>query len=159
MPKTKSDDYEKLIQEAIVEYHAKTYSSIRSAAAAYGIPYETVRNRLRGTKTRQESHKNQQLLTVEEEKAIVRFCLTLDDWGHPLKLPMIKEFATALLPSEKHREIGQHWMNRFLRRNPNVVARYSQRLDRQRATASDPAILEDFFRKVFSLPISAHVGS
>ena len=159
MPKTKSDDHEKLIQEVIEEYNAKTYPSIRSAAAAYGVPYETVRNRLRGTKTRQESHQNQQLLTVEEEKAIVRLCLALDDWGHPLKLPMIKEFATALLPPEKHREIGQRWVNRFLSRNPDLVARYGQRLGRQRATASDPAILKDFFKKVSSPHMGAHAGS
>jgi len=134
------------------------HSSIRSAAAAYRIPYETVRNRLRGTKTRQESHRSQQLLTVEEEKAIVRLCLTLDDWGHPLKLPMIKEFATALLSEspEKRQEVGQRWVNRFLGRNPEVVSKYSQRLDRQRATASDPAILKDFFMKV---PLSPNMSA
>ena len=59
---------------------------------------------------------------VEEEKAIVRFCLTLDNWGHPLKLSMIKDFATALLPSENHREISRRWVNRFLSRNLDLVS-------------------------------------
>jgi hypothetical protein len=32
------------------------------------------------------SHRSQQLLTVEEEEAIVRLCLTLDNWGSPTQV-------------------------------------------------------------------------
>jgi hypothetical protein len=87
---------------------------------------------------------------VEEEKAIVRFCETLDDLGHPLRGSLVKAFAMALLPSSRRRQLGKHWLSRFLNRNPALVSKFSQRLDRQRANANDPAILKDFFRKVYS---------
>jgi len=47
--------------------------------------------------------------------------------------------------------VEKHWINRFLKRNPDVVAKFNERLDRQRATAGDPTALEDFFKKLGKL--------
>ena len=88
---------------------------------------------------------------MEEEKAIVRLCVTLDDWGHPLRGPLIKAFAMSLLLCARQRQLGNHWLTRFLNRNHAVVSKFSQCLDRQWANASDPVILKDYFRKVFIL--------
>jgi hypothetical protein len=123
--------------------------SIRSAAKTYGVPYGTLPDRLQGAKPRSEAHRSEQLLSIEEEKSIVRFCETLDDLGHPLHGKLVKAYATSLLSPHRQRQLGKHWMTRFLNRNPSLVSMFSQRLDRQRANANDPAILKDFFRKVF----------
>ena len=88
---------------------------------------------------------------MEEEKAIVRLCVTLDDWGHPLRGSLAKAFAISLLPHARQRQLGNHWHTRFLNRNPAIVSKFSQHLDCQRANASDPVILKDYFRKVFIL--------
>jgi hypothetical protein len=156
MPKRVSKERETDLVEAMDEFKAGNFRSIRSAASAYMLPYTTLRDRLRGAQSRQRAHKNEQLLTVEEEKAIVRFCGKLDDLGHPLSLPMVKRLAAGMLPPSREREIGKHWINRFLKRNPDVVAKFSQRLDRQRATAGDPTVLKDFFIKVCSFHVSGY---
>jgi hypothetical protein len=132
-------------------YLAGIEPSIRSAASTYGLPYSTLRDRLRGTQSASVAHHHEQLLTDQEEKSIVRFCNTLDDYGHPANMRILKGFAKSLLPLSKRREVGKHWATRFLNRHPELAARFSQRLDRQRANASDPAIIKVFFRKVIVL--------
>ena len=77
-------DRENDIREAKHAYLSGEVASIRAAASTYGIPFGTLRDRLRGTQPRSIAHENEQLLTPEEEKSIVRFCEALDDLGHPL---------------------------------------------------------------------------
>jgi hypothetical protein len=148
-----ASDRENEIREATHAYRTGLEPSIRAAASTYGIPYGTLRDRLRGAQPRGAAHEKEQLLTPEEEKSIVRFCETLDDLGHPLQGKMVKAFAMSLLPSHRRRQLGKHWMTRFLNRHPAITTKFSQRLDRQRANANDPAILKDFFRKVYHFSI------
>jgi len=137
------------LQNARKDYINGVEPSIRSAASTYGVPYGTLRDRLQGAQSRVEAHQSEQILSVEEEKSIVRFCEALDDLGHPLKGKMVKAFAMALLPPARRRQLGKHWLTRFLNRNPSLTSKFSQRLDRQRANANNPAILKDFYRKVY----------
>ena len=69
-------DRENDIREAKHAYHSGLESSIHAAASTYGIPYGTLRDRLRGAQPRSAAHEKEQLLTLEEEKSIVRFCET-----------------------------------------------------------------------------------
>jgi len=103
--------------------------SICTAASTYGISYSTLRDRLRGAQPRSAAHEKEQLLTLEEEKSIVRFCETLDDLGYPLQAKMVKAFAMSLLPPHRRRQLRKHWMTRFLHRHPAIAAKFSQRLD------------------------------
>jgi len=66
-------DTENEIHEAKHAYCTGLGSSICSAASTYGIPYGTLRDRLRGAQPRGAAHEKEQLLTPEEEKSIVRF--------------------------------------------------------------------------------------
>ena len=77
--------------------------SIRSAAQTYGLPYRTMRDRLQGAKPRAETHNREQTLSIEDEKAIVRFCVALDGLGHPLRGSLVKAFAVSLLPPAQQR--------------------------------------------------------
>jgi hypothetical protein len=92
-------DRENEIHEAKHAYCTGLEPSIHAAASTYGIPYGTLRDRLRGAQPQGAAHEKEQLLTPEEEKSIVRFCETLDDLGHPLQGKMVKTFAMSLLPS------------------------------------------------------------
>jgi len=38
-----------------------------------------------------------QALTEYEEKAIVRWCAKVDEWGHPATLSMVKGMAQAMV--------------------------------------------------------------
>jgi hypothetical protein len=147
-PRVSKPDREDDIRQAKRDFLTGVEPSIRSAAATYGLPYSTLRDRLRGAQNTSKAHEPDQLLTAMDEKAIVRFCKRLDDLGHPITMRILKGFASSLLPGEKRREVGKHWITRFLNRNPELSAKFSQRLDRQRANANDPLILKDYFRKV-----------
>ena len=146
-----ASERQKDLKKAEHDYIAGLEPSIRSATRTHGVPYGTLRGRLQGAKPRADAHSQEQILSVEEEKAIVRLCVTLDDWGHPLRGSIIKAFAMSLLPRARRRQLGNHWLTRFLNRNSAIVSMFSQRLDRQRANASDPVILKDYFYKVFIL--------
>ena len=118
-------------------------------AEKYGVPYSTLRDRLNGAQDRQSSREPMQLFTKQEEKAMVRWCNHLDDWGFPPKLTLVKQMAADLIRKRAgEQKLGKHWLKCFLDRNPELASRYSSRLDRQRALASNPAVLRDYFSKV-----------
>jgi len=92
-----------------------------------------------------------QLFTEQQEKAVVRWCNTLDDWGFPPKLTLVKQMAGHLIEKRASgQKLGKHWLKWFLDRNPELASWFSNRLDRQRALASNPAVLRDYFTKVES---------
>ena len=109
-----ASECEKDLGEAQHDHISGLEPSIHSAALTYGVPYGTLRDCLQGTKPHTEAHNHEQILSVEEGKAIVRFCGTLDDLGHPLHGSLVKAFAMPLLPSARWRQLGKHWLTRFL---------------------------------------------
>lgn len=115
---------------------------IAGPAQTYGVPFGTLRGRLQGTKPSAEAHSHEQILSEEVEKAIVQSCVLFDDLGHPLRGSLVKAFAISLLPPARRRQLSNHWLTRLLNRNPAVASKFSQRLDRQRANASNS---EGFF--------------
>ena len=116
-----------------------------------GVPNGTLRGRLQGAKPHADEHSQEQILSVEEGKAVVRLFVALDDWGPPLRGSVVKAFAMSLLLSARRRQPGNHWLTRFLNRYSAIVVKFSQRLDCRRANASDPVILKGYFYKVFIL--------
>ena len=93
-----ASERQKDLKKAEQDYIAGLKPSIRSAARTYGVPYGTLRGRLQGAGPRADAHSQEQILSVEEEKAIVQLCVTLDNWGHPLRGFLVKAFAMSLLP-------------------------------------------------------------
>ena len=90
------------------------------------------------------------MLSEYEEKSIVRWCERLDEWGHPACLAVVKGMAEAMVARRvKDRTLGKNWVIRFLRRHHGLATRLGTQLDRQRALASDPVLLKDYFNKVW----------
>jgi len=131
-------------------------TSIRSAAAAYGLKYETLRDRKRGAKNRLESHEDQQHLTIQEEEAIKEWIARIDDHGWPPCTEYVRQMALGFIRSHgiRNPKIGRNWITRFLDRHPDLASRFTNRIDKQRAFADNPAILRDFFNKVLFLLMS-----
>ena len=88
----------------------------------YGVQYGTLRDRLQGVKPRTKAHNQEQVLSVEEKKAIVRFCVAFDDLGHPLRGSLVKAFAMSLLPPARKRQLTEDWLTHFLNRNPALAS-------------------------------------
>ena len=56
---------------------------------------------------------------------------------------------------EKDHDIGHHWLSQFLKWHPELASRLSTRLNQQRALASNPVVIKDYFQKV-ELPAFAN---
>ena len=146
-----ASERQKDLREAEQDYIAGLEPSIYSAARTYGVPYRTLRGCLQGANLHANAHSQEQILSVEEEKAIVWLYATLDDWGHPLQGSLVKAFMISLLPHTWWRQLGNHWLTCFLNRNAAIVSKFNQHLDCQWANPSNPAILKNYFHKVFIL--------
>ena len=124
--------------------------SVRRAALIFEIRETTLRNRYKGRrKTRIEGYKEQQWLTSEEENAMKRYCLMVDDLGFPLKYETLREIAQDLY-SRSHegeeQEFGENWIARYLRRHQEIKGKIAKALSRQRAMASDPEVICKFLQ-------------
>ena len=145
----KTNEAEEGIQKAIQHYRHSDEPSIRASGEKYGVAFSTLRGRLKGSVSREVGHHKLQVLTEYEERSIVRWCERLDDWGHPARLDLVKSMAEAIVARRlKDRSLGKNWITRFLNRHPALATKLSTRLDRQRALASDPVVLKDYFNKV-----------
>jgi transposase len=144
------DKREERIHRAIKAYKAGE-GSMRAVAERFEVGYGTLQGRVNGgAGPRSKAYPDVQLLDDEQEKSIVRFCLKVDEWGHPLRLSYVKAMAKGMLPKEKKEYIGKHWLTRFLNRRTEIVSKFATRLDRQRVFANNPKIIKDYFNKVCS---------
>ena len=114
-------EHEKSIRLAKRDFTNGIEPSIRSAALTYNIPYTTLRARLHGRQTRTEANQGLQLFSVQEEKAIVRFCETLDDWGHPVTIKILKQFAQSLLHPGQQGAVENTGLSAFSSANPHLL--------------------------------------
>lgn len=143
------DEKEALLQAAVKFYRESSEATIKGTAEKYGIAYSTLRGRLKGAVSRVSGHQRMQVLTPYEESSVVRWCERLDEWGHPAKMSVVKEMAQAIVSRRvNHHVLGMRWISRFLSRHPQLSAKLSTRIDRQRALASDPRVLKDYFNNV-----------
>ena len=69
--------------------------------------------------------------------------------GPPSKISGGEEYGGGYhARREENRSLGKHWITRFLSCHPDLAAKLSSRLDRQRALASNPSVIKDYFNKV-----------
>src|SRR4051794_9428992 len=70
-----------------------------------------------------------------------------DDRGIPPRLDLVKDKVLAIIQQSQPRtSIGKHWLDRFIKHHPELQIRFSQRLERQRSAASNPKVLEHYFK-------------
>jgi hypothetical protein len=73
----------------------------------------------------------------------------MDDWGFPPRLSAVHGMAASLVAKHaSHLPLGRNWFTRYLNRNPELAGRFSNRLERERAFADNPATLKDYFAKI-----------
>ena len=137
------------IQAALKSYHRSDRPSIKGTTEQFGVPYSTLRGRIRGVQDRVTRHRAMLVLTVFEENFMTRWCEKLDHQGHPQWLKLVKFMAHALVRRRlKEHTLGRHWLTRFLNCNSTVALKLSSCIDRQRARAHDPKIIKNYFQNV-----------
>jgi len=71
---------------------------------------------------------------------------------------MLREMANNLARKRAEQEgdpelaiLGKNWITRFLNRHPQLAAKFSTQIDRQRVLANNPITLRDYYNKLQKL--------
>ena len=71
------------VEDALKDYRNKKYKSVNAAAIAHNVPVATLRDRVKGGKSRAEANEAKQILSAAEEKALVKWILEVSQNGYP----------------------------------------------------------------------------
>ncbi len=145
--------HEDRLQLAIEALSSGQISSIRKAAAAFDIPFSTLKDRIRGRVPRQQSQGTRRKLRPTEETALVQWIESMDDRGMSPTIHYIRQMTDLLVRErgssalldvsvtatpEQDRTVGENWVRRLLDRQPHLKSKYSRKYDYQRALCEDP---------------------
>ncbi|KAM5342380.1 hypothetical protein ACJ41O_013346 [Fusarium nematophilum] len=133
------------MQNAIKDVQAGMSS--RKAAILHGVPRSTLGDRIGGTPNRADSHEAQQKLSREQEGHLRDWVKVQEALGFPPTQAQLAEFAHRIAKKNGYPEpLGLHWVEGFLRRNPEVRTLRSQRLDIVRFNGATTKRIKAFFR-------------
>lgn len=74
----------------------------------------------------------------------------MDDRGYPLR-PANLQSAANLLLQERTKStdcVGQNWLTRFIKRQPDLESRYNRKYDYRRVKCEDPVLLQQWFNLI-----------
>ena len=140
---------ESRIQMALDAFKKNQFKSLQETACAYDVSRTTLRRRVAGIASRTEQSANCQKLSKTEESTLSTWILDMDKRGLPLQLPIVRYLAcllvSARLPSTT---IGENWVNRYIKRHPELKSKYTRKYDYQRAKCEDSGLIKSWFARV-----------
>jgi DDE superfamily endonuclease/Tc5 transposase DNA-binding domain len=150
------------IKEALQGIKDGIYKSAYDASKQLNLNNKTLNNRLtKKTKSRVEAREGQQILSKAEEQALVRWVTQITRSGHPARHPTVREMAEALR-MQRHckvdncteaadvkldRPLGQQWVNRFLKRHPELQTIPGRTIEGSRVKESSEEKLTRWFNE------------
>ena len=155
----KKPDLEDRLQAAIAAKEQDPNASIRFLAESFGVSNTTLQNRVKGRTTpRKVAHESQQLLSHLEEKVIINRIEDYDDRGIPLRRRHVLQMVFEILKAKgRVADIGKGWVDRFVNRHPGIQTKVGKSIDKQRALATDVAILKEHLEQFYLLKSRYHV--
>jgi hypothetical protein len=136
---------------AILDLTSKQIQSEKRAAAVYGVLRTTIQDRRTGRRPRRDCEPNRKNLTKLEEEAIIERILEESLRGIPPLKSNVQDMADRLLRERGGNPTGKNWVDRFIKRIPELHARWSRPYDRQRAACEDLAVIQPWFTLVQSM--------
>lgn len=121
---------EQMIQLAIADLESGKITSERAAAAAYGIPRATLRDRRAGRVNRRAGHEQQQRLAPPQEKFLADWIIEQHQQGYPPSPARAREMASRILSMNGDNiPLGKAWLPKFIQRNPRVASCLGRRIE------------------------------
>jgi hypothetical protein len=123
-------DSEARTLEALQAFKRREFNSIYAAADHFQINRETLRRRAAGGNSRAQGRESAQLLSLAEEKVLVKWISRLSIAGYPPRHALVEEMAEeirlrrarrvndASIELVRYPPIGKEWIQRFLQRHP-----------------------------------------
>jgi len=143
------------ITEAIDAIQNGQVGSVKAAAAAFGIPRSTLRDRLKGATNRSTAQQTIQRLTAEQERRLIDWIKELEAQGNPPSHTVIREMVskieTTSNPTSNPAPIGNHWVDRFIHRYPEISSCIGVPLESFRALNSTYDTIQAHFQRVQTL--------
>lgn len=123
--------------------------TIAQAACTYNVARRTLSDRLHGRVARVDTRANNHKLTLIEEQVLIEWILNLDERGYPLRIQDLREAATVLLQQrDATGTIGINWPTNFVKRRPEIKAKFNRKYDYARALSEDSDKIQAWFRLV-----------
>jgi len=136
------------VQLALSDIKCDQITSLRRAEAIYKVPERTIRRRRDGKPSRRDCEPNSKSLTKLEEEVIVQRTLDENLRGVPPSKLHVRDMADRLLRNRSGKSVGKNWVDRFIKRTPELRTRWSRPYDHQRAVCEDAATIRPWFTLV-----------
>ena len=95
------------------------FTSVRSAAKAYDVPFSTLQYRVYKHPARRDTRPTNCKLTAIEELTLVQWILSMDQRGLAPRPDSVRQMANLLLEkrsnSNSNSQVGQCWVYNFVR--------------------------------------------
>ena len=127
--------------------------SVNAASKLHNVPRKTLDDRIRGRVRHGTKPGPSTILSLDEEKALTSYLVYMAQRGFPLTRTMVKAFAWAIAKRSGNGDRfstengpGEHWWQNFKKRHPKLSLRQTDSLDRSRAEALNPQIVQEYFK-------------
>src|SRR5579862_6573636 len=136
----KRGEKEELYVRGVAGVRQGKYKSVAEASRQLGVSRTTLTRHLKGGKTRAQARERQQLLTAQEERALVDWISHAAGVGNPVPHSYIKEMAEEIRRTrvgqklEFIRPMGGKWTRAFMKRFPQLKTKLSKAIEAARVT-------------------------
>ena len=144
-------DKEARLQEAITTVQNKEHTC-HSTTITFNVPRRTLYDRVNeNRKACNQAHESDQVLTHVEEKELVRWITLLTITEYPPRYEVLRRLTEILrerrlkendVPLMIYDEIGQQWIQRFLRHHPELASIRPRSIDVVRIKDTSPERLQ-----------------
>lgn len=130
-------------------YKSHKFKSINAAALAFDVSQSTLLRRINGVLPQRGSRSVNRLLTENEEEALIKWILAMDQRGISPRVGTVRQMALTLLTQRKPQgRVGKNWVTTFIENNEAIKARYNRKYDYQRAKCEDPELMQAWFVRI-----------
>ena len=129
--------------------------TITAAATQFSVPRKTLDDRIKGRVTHGGVST---ALTSIEEDSLVSYLIYMANRGFPLSRTMVKAFAWSIAKRcgtcdrfNTEYGPGEKWWTLFKQRHPQLALRRSDTLERSRADALNPTIVNEYYDLLYTV--------